>query len=201
LKDGNILYYYTTKNDFSVFSMLFKVASEFQIRIYFVILLCLFLILSCNTYPQISFSKRIVPANIIKKDKSSKLDEIIKRYKVQGRDVRTYPVGSQNIYQVNYKRYYTKYFSFSPLANINNLGVDYALMGMYPEAETLFTEVIKEDNNDPSALNNLGIIYELNNNNKAFNMYSKACLVDSDNEFYRLNFLHFCDNKMNLLNY
>lgn len=77
------------------------------------------------------------------------------------------------------------------------MGVEYALRGNYAEAEILFNEALKEDKNCPSMYNNLGVIYELNNNvEKAFGMYARACMLEPENTYYRYNFLYFCDNKI-----
>jgi tetratricopeptide (TPR) repeat protein len=175
-----------------------------RLKLFLTVTLSIFivsLIISCKRYPQIDYNRRIFPANAEKKEKSSKLDELIKQYRMVGGNQKSYPAVLQKVNQFNYRRYFSKNFTFSPLSEINNLGVEYALKGMYSEAEILFNEVLKEDNSHSSALNNLAIIYELNNNNKAFNMYSRACLLKPDNDFYRLNFLLFCDNKSHVISY
>ncbi|MFH0976032.1 MAG: hypothetical protein V1874_09645 [Spirochaetota bacterium] len=171
--------------------MRLKTAFGFAIRLNF-ILFCF--IISCNTYPEISINKKNFPAKIVKKEKSGNPDGILKYYKASAE--KSYPAEPQKYYRLYHKRYFTKYFFCTPAADINNSGVDYALKGMYPEAEILFCEVIKENCDDPSALNNLGIIYELSNNIKAFDMYSKACLLNPGNEFFRLNYLNYCDNNL-----
>ncbi len=96
----------------------------------------------------------------------------------------------------NYRFYLKKYFalshSFSQLDRINNKGVEYSLNGRFKEAAILFQEVLKENENFSAALNNLGIIYELfGYHNSAFTMYSRACLSEPGNRYFRMNFLYF----------
>lgn len=96
----------------------------------------------------------------------------------------------------NYRFYIKKYFalshSFSPLDRINNKGVEYSLNGRFKEAAILFREVLRENENSGAALNNLGIIYELfGYYNSAFTMYSRACLLEPGNRYFRRNFLFF----------
>ncbi len=95
-----------------------------------------------------------------------------------------------------YRFFLRKYFAishtFSQLDRINNKGVEYCLKGRFREATILFQEVLKEDENFSAALNNLGIIYELfGHDSKAFNMYSRACLLEPGNKYFRKNFLYF----------
>lgn len=157
------------------------------------------LFISCNSYPEIKLDKKLIPASVVQSEqleKSNKSGKFSKYYKQLPIDEKGYPSSSLKINRVSYNRYFANVFSFSPLAEINNQGIEYAFKNMYIEAEVLFSEVIKEDNNFSSACNNLAIIYELlNNKEKAFSMYSRACLLDPDNEYYRWNFLYFCDNK------
>jgi tetratricopeptide (TPR) repeat protein len=165
---------------------------------YFILSLILISLYSCDRYPQVDLNKRIFPKTAEQNEnkiKKNQFDEILKRYKVPAADDKSYYVMSSKINRISYKRYFSDVFSFSPLGEIINRGVEYALRGMYAEAEILFNEVLKEDEKCSSAYNNLGVIYEMNNKDKAFTMYSKACILEPDNEYYRWNFLYFCDNK------
>ena len=93
------------------------------------------------------------------------------------------------------KKYLIKIPSIYSSSIINNRGVDLSLKGKFQMAENLFKESIIEYPHDPAAYNNLGIIYELFKNRKeAFKMYSKACLIDPQNLYFRKNFLTFVDS-------
>ncbi len=100
----------------------------------------------------------------------------------------------------NSKKYFIKknlkYFvyirSSSPIAGINNRGVDLALEGRFHDAESLFRESIREESDQAAVYNNLGIIYEIFRlRKKAFDMYSQACIKEPDNSYFRNNFLSF----------
>ena len=111
-------------------------------------------------------------------------------------DVKSYYAPLRKNTRLDYTRYFADMASVSVLAEINNKGIECALTGRYLEAEILFYEVLKEDADCPYACNNLGLIHELNNNkDKAFSMYSKACLLEPENKYYRWNFSGFCDSK------
>ncbi|MBN2403929.1 MAG: tetratricopeptide repeat protein [Spirochaetes bacterium] len=168
-------------------------------KVSLIILLSIFFAGSCDRYPQIIISRKIfsdASGESGKSVKKNQIDEIIKRYKLIKLDEKSYNAPPSKINRINYNRYFTDVFSFSPLADINNKGVEFALKGMYAEAEILLNEALKEDEKCPFIYNNLGVVHELNNNKeKAFNMYSKACILEPDNKYYRWNFLYFCDNK------
>ncbi len=69
--------------------------------------------------------------------------------------------------------------------------MEHALNGKFKEAKLLFEETIKEDDNFAPAYNNLGIIYELfYDMDRAFEMYSRACIIEPGNDYYRRNFLY-----------
>ena len=99
-------------------------------------------------------------------------------------------------YRVYLTRYFAKSIGFSQINKINNKGVGYAFNGRFKEAEILFLESIKENIEFVPAYNNLGIIFELFGlYDKAFKMYSKACLLEPQNEYFRRNFLYFHNKK------
>jgi Tfp pilus assembly protein PilF len=90
------------------------------------------------------------------------------------------------------KKYFAIIRSSSAIARINNRGVDLALKGNFHDAESLFRESLREDSDQPAVYNNLGIIYEIFRlRKKAFEMYSKACIKEPDNRYFRNNFLSF----------
>ncbi len=94
------------------------------------------------------------------------------------------------------KRYFVMMMGGSYLSDINNRAVDLALKGRLKEAEVLFKEVLSENPNIDAVYNNLGIIYEISGcREKAFDMYSKACIKDSDNSYFKRNFLFFADDR------
>jgi tetratricopeptide (TPR) repeat protein len=95
-------------------------------------------------------------------------------------------------YRFFLKKFFAISHTFSQLDRINNKGVEYCLKGRFREATILFQEVLKENENFSAALNNLGIIYELfGHDSDAFTMYSRACLLEPGNEYFRKNFLYF----------
>ncbi len=90
------------------------------------------------------------------------------------------------------RKYFAYIRSTSPLARINNRGVDLALKGKFLDAESLFRESIQEDGGQPAVFNNLGIIYEVFRlREKAFDMYTQACIKEPGNSYFRNNFLSF----------
>jgi tetratricopeptide (TPR) repeat protein len=94
------------------------------------------------------------------------------------------------------KKYLAVSFSSTPAAKINNRGVEYALSGKFKEAETLFKEVLREDDRFGAAYNNIGIIYEaFGYGDEAFKMYSRACMLEPDNTHFRENLLYLTDEK------
>jgi tetratricopeptide (TPR) repeat protein len=94
-------------------------------------------------------------------------------------------------YKFYQKKYFAVSYSLSPISKVNNKGVEYALAGRFKEAALLFNEVIKENGNFGAAYNNLGIIYEIfSHHEEAFEMYSRACLLEPDNDYFQRNFLY-----------
>ena len=107
-------------------------------------------------------------------------------------------LSGKRIYRFYLKKYFALSHSFSALDRINNKGVEYSLDGRFKEAAILFREVLKENENYGAALNNLGIIYELFGHYKsAFTMYSRACLLEPGNRYFRRNFLFFKRSRAN----
>ncbi len=164
----------------------------------YLLIFVLLLACSCDRYPQVVLTRKIFPAasgagNAAEKNK---FDEILKRYRLPEADPKSYYARSPKLSRVSYTRYFADTNSCLPVAEINNKGVEYALKGMYAEAEILFNEAVREDGKFSSAYNNLGVIHELGNSREAaFAMYSKACLLDPENKYFRWNFLYFCDIK------
>lgn len=144
------------------------------------------------------FSQRFNISNYIKEEISEdsiKSKREFDKYSLMNRDRRDYSViKDPTIHYIFLKRYFAKIRSFSPVVAINNKGVEYALKGRFKEAEILFKEAIKEDVDFAPAYNNLGIIFEFFcYTEDAFTMYSKACIIDPGNHYYRRNFLYFRD--------
>jgi tetratricopeptide (TPR) repeat protein len=166
---------------------------------YLLLLLIFLQTASCDRYPQTTLTKKIFPGSANQSEKiidRNKFDEILKRYKLPAVDPKSYYAHPAKANRINFTRYFADIISFSPAALINNKGIEYALNGMYGEAEILFNEAIKEDNKFSSAYNNIAVIHELNSNmDMAFAMYSKACILEPENKYIRWNFLYFCDNK------
>jgi hypothetical protein len=99
------------------------------------------------------------------------------------------------IYKVYLKKYFAFSCSLSPAAKINNRGVNLALAGGFEEAQVLFVEALKEDNNMSAAINNLGIIYDISGlKTEASNCFSRACCLEPENEYFRNNFLYLNAN-------
>lgn len=162
----------------------------------------IFLLISCcGSYPSIRYSDRDIVLRKEDLNKSGKQISSIRNYDSSYEyshrsDMNSYPASKFSSKHKQFvERYLSKEFSFSPEAIINNRGVDYLLNGRYKEAGILFREAIKENDKYAPAFNNLGIIFELYNGGDACSMYSKACLLDPENERYIKNFLYFRDKK------
>ncbi len=178
------------------FNAIYRSFDRKYLCVIFIINILIILLFSCNHFPSVKVSKKIFPDNTAQKDTNSK-SRILKRYKLMPGMSKSYPVHAIKFNQVYYIRHLSLQVSFPPLADINNKAVGLTLDGKYAEAEILFSETLKEDANLAAAYNNLGIICELQNkNDAAFYMYSKACMIEPDNELYRRNFLYFCDKKI-----
>jgi tetratricopeptide (TPR) repeat protein len=94
------------------------------------------------------------------------------------------------------KRYLVIIQNNSPLGQINNKGIDLCRKKRYLESEIIFLDAIFEFPLDPVVYNNLGVLYELNRNeDSAFQMYSKACILAKDNLYFRENFLLLISRK------
>ena len=88
------------------------------------------------------------------------------------------------------RRYCATGVSAGPLEAINSRGVQSITAGRLGEAEILFNELVRENARNAAALNNLGIVYEITGRSaEAFEMYSRACLIEPDNDHFRHNFL------------
>jgi len=95
--------------------------------------------------------------------------------------------------------YVIKYFAViddgSPAAEINNRAVDLAREGLFRESEILLVEALKDAPDQAAVSNNLGIIYEIfGYRNRAFEMYSTACLLESGNDYFKNNFSTYNDS-------
>lgn len=150
------------------------------------------LLLSCYSYSTIRVASKVpcVPvelqrrysppqSRVLPKDTSSP-DTTQSIHEKQGR-----------CHSVTVKKYLARISSGEPAARINNRGVALALQGQLKEAAILFEEVLGENKNACAALNNLGVLYEMSGKrDKAFELYSRACLLEPDNEYFRHNFLY-----------
>lgn len=102
----------------------------------------------------------------------------------------------KGMYRFYIKKYFALAGSGTPVGEMNDKGVEYALQGSFREAEIIFREVLREDRNNPAACNNLGIVYELFGRHKeSFAMYSRACLLEPDNPYFRKNLMFMNDEK------
>ncbi|MCU0822320.1 MAG: tetratricopeptide repeat protein [Spirochaetes bacterium] len=155
---------------------------------------------SCINYKPVRFSRTITITNYktekMDKEGSTKTD-FSGHYLSSNNGKKGYIADNKNKGKQFYSiRYFAEMNSSGPLAKMNNKGVDYALDGKFIEAKYIFEETLKEDGKFAPACNNLGIIFELfNRREDAFSMYSKACIIDPDNEHYRNNFFYFQEPK------
>jgi len=115
------------------------------------------------------------------------------RYKASSLPGKTSSPRLKESITVKKKRFFTRMVSFSPVAHLNNRAVDLAVTGKFREASVLFTEVLREGET-PAAMNNIGIIYEIfRDREKAFEMYSRACIIEPHNGKFRYNMLSFLE--------
>ena len=174
--------------------MIFK-RNIYDIFIKFAVCLIILMINSCVNYKPVRFLRTI---NIINYDK-----EKLEKDNRAGADFSSYYLSANDGKKgyiadnkrkgtpVYTKRFFAEVISSRPIAKINNRGVEYALNGKFMDARFIFEETLKEDNKFAPAYNNLGIIFELfKKKYDAFRMYSKACILDPENEYYRNNFLN-----------
>ncbi len=109
-----------------------------------VFILSLLIIYSCNYYSPVRFSKSVLISdyNSVKIEKDDNKGDDLTKYH---RD-KSYPVPKEKKdYRIYLKRRFAEVCSFSPIAEINSRGVEYALKGKFKEARIMFEEVIKED--------------------------------------------------------
>jgi len=93
---------------------------------------------------------------------------------------------------IHVKKFFIELRFPSPVEKINNMGVEAAVAGLFPEARNLFLEAITEMPESAAPRNNLGVIYELfGDREKAFAMYSEAYMLDPGNSIVRGNYLSF----------
>lgn len=166
--------------------------------IYSLLLSFLIILLSCSTYPSIKISSNLLnKSDVLKKEKKTKLNKFFKQYSLLNEEDKGYLAAKDISGRIYYRRFLIYSSSLSIPAEINNKAVEYVIKGMYDKAKFLFIEALNEGNNFVPALNNLGVVYELlRQKNRAFKMYSSACLKDPEDEFIRWNFLFFCDNRL-----
>ncbi len=92
-------------------------------------------------------------------------------------------------------RHLASSWSRAPHARANNMGVRYALEGRFREAETMFRESMKENSGFAPASNNLAVVYEIfGRREESFLYYSRACLLEPNNDVFRENFLGLSDS-------
>jgi Flp pilus assembly protein TadD len=93
---------------------------------------------------------------------------------------------------IHVKKYFIEVRFPSPAEKINNMGVEAAAAGLFPEARNLFLEALTEMPESAAPRNNLGVIYELfGDREKAFAMYSEAFMLDPGSSIVRGNYLSF----------
>ena len=161
----------------------------------FAVCVIIIIINSCINYKPVRFAKTIYISNY-DKDKTENGNragtDFSNYYSTVNDDKKGYIADDKKSGDRIYlNRYFAESGSTVPIAKINNRGVEYARNGKFIDASFLFEEVLKEDDKFAPAYNNLGIIFELfSRNDDAFRMYSKACILDPDNEYYRSNFLY-----------
>lgn len=91
-------------------------------------------------------------------------------------------------------KFLARVYRFSGTGDINNRGVDLALQGNFDGAAACFMEVLAGGTLEAAASNNLGVVYDVTGRrDEAFAMYAKACLMEDDNEYFRMNFLSLVD--------
>ena len=157
----------------------------------------IFFCFSCSNYPVVEFTDRDMIYS--SRDRGGNTEAYIRksrhsfaeRYMLYPGEDKSYPVNRTGGMEIVLKRFFRRDCFSSPVGAINNQGVDCALDGRYRAAAVLFGEAIKEDDRYSPAWNNLGIMYEFFMEGDAHAMYSRACLLDPDNEYYRRNYLYF----------
>jgi tetratricopeptide (TPR) repeat protein len=123
------------------------------------------LIASCSSFEKICFSER---ADMTKLSRSEQAVKVNFDYKTP--------------------RYVAFIGRSSASSRINDHAARLILEGKFPQAEALLKNVLADDPKCPQACNNLGIVYESSGNYaKAFEFYSRAALIDPDEEYYQIN--------------
>lgn len=119
-----------------------------------------------------------------------KIDSIVDR---KSGDVRYYQKEKDvkgRVYTYYLKKYLAILSGTSPISVVNKRGVNYTLNGRFKEAVILFLDILKDNKSCAAVWNNLGVVYELfGMHKKAFSMYSRACIIEPDNSYFRKNFL------------
>lgn len=93
--------------------------------------------------------------------------------------------------------YYAVVGSSKPFSVMNDRGVKSALEGRFVEAELLFKEALKDYPECAPAMNNLGVVYDIFGRRKeAFEWFSRACLIEPENDVFRKNFLSASESGM-----
>lgn len=147
----------------------------------FKILFLLLFIVSCYTYKPVKTTYRL----------KLNAKQVKKKYTLQN---------YSNKPKTKNKKYYKTIFiveinSNSVAAKINNKAIEHGLNREYSEAHALFKHALKEKEHIAFIYNNIGVTYELAKEyKKAFKMYSKACLLEPENEYFRNNFLKLNEN-------
>jgi hypothetical protein len=140
------------------------------------------LFLSCYRYSALRLDRRVKPPQPLAEDKLSA-------------PARDGGYGAPRKQFVFYrKKYFCRIMGSSPAAIINGHAVDLALQGRLPGAMVLFRDVMKEAGAEAPACNNLAVIHEmLHERDRAFEMYSRACMLEPRNDVFRRNFLGFLE--------
>lgn len=150
------------------------------------------LLLSCYSYSTLRIAYRVpcVPSELQEKYPASPREESVKNASASGAKQRIRDENGR-CHSVMVKKYLARISSGEPSARIINRGVSLALKGQCKEAAILFEEVLRENADSGAALNNLGVLYELSGKReKAFELYSRACLLEPENEHFQHNLLY-----------
>lgn len=138
------------------------------------------LVCSCYSYKTVRVAVRVsaVEEKISGRTSGKAVDDGLRRR------------GVTRSHTVHIRRYCATGVTAGPLEAINSRGVRSLTAGRLNEAEILFNELVRENARNAAALNNLGVVYEITGRSEeAFDMYSRACLIEPDNDYFRHNFL------------
>ncbi len=135
--------------------------------------------ITCTSYETIRLQDRLYLNDLIGKDDSRKI-----------KSSHTLSPGEQKKWVRYYKKKFTAKSSNSGIyVQLNNKAADLISQGNYSEARLLLLQAIKENPEFAAAYNNIAVASEASgNNDDAFQNYSKACLIEPDNKYYRRNF-------------